>query len=80
MGLLSVLAFPVLGPVKGLAWLAEKIAEEADREMFDETRVRSALLELQTRYDLGETTEDAYAEQEAALLRRLNAIREANRE
>ncbi len=80
MGLLDLLALPVLGPIKGVYWLAEKIAEEAERELFDETRIRRDLLELQTKYDLGEVSEATYIQREAALLQRLNAAREAKSE
>ncbi len=80
MGLFSLLALPLLGPARGLSWLAEKVAQEAAREMFDEARIRGDLLELQARYDLGEVAEGAYARQEAILLQRLNAIREAKGE
>ena len=80
MGLFSLLALPLLGPARGLSWLAEKVAEEAAREMFDEVRIRGDLLELQARYDLGEVAEGDYARQEATLLQRLNAIREAKGE
>ena len=61
-------------------WVARKAAEEAERELLDEDRVRAQLLELQTRYDLGEVSEDEYAYQETILLERLNAIREAKAE
>lgn len=80
MALLDLLTWPIVGPVKGLAWVAEQIAQEADREFFDEDRVRGELAELQMRYELGEVTEGVYAQEETALLRRLNAIREAKKE
>jgi len=61
-------------------WLAKKVTEEAERELLDEDRVRAQLLELQTHYDLGEISEENYAEQEKILVERLNAIREAKAE
>lgn len=61
-------------------WIAKKVTEEAEREVLDEDRVRAQLLELQTRYDLGEISEENYAEQEKILVERLNAIREAKAE
>jgi hypothetical protein len=61
-------------------WLAKKVTEEAERELLDENRVRAQLLELQTCYDLGEVSEEKYAEQESILVERLNAIREAKAE
>ena len=61
-------------------WLAKKVTAEAERELLDENRVRAQLLELQVRYDLGEVSEENYAEQEKILVERLNAIREAKAE
>jgi len=80
LGILDLLTFPVLGAPRMVHWLAKKTAEEAERELLDEDRVRVEILELQTRYDLGEVGEEDYNEQERILLERLNAIREAKAE
>jgi len=80
MGLLELLTMPVLGAPRMVHWLAQKMSQEAERELLDEDRVRAELLELQTRYDLGEVNEEKYAEQEMILVERLNAIREAKAE
>ena len=76
MGLLSLLTLPVLGPPKLIQWMAEKMSEEAERELLDEDRVRAELFDLQLRYDLGEIDEVEYDRQERALIERLSAIRE----
>jgi len=81
MGLfLDLLTLPVLGAPRMVHWLAKKVTEEAERELLDEDRVRAQLLELQIRYDLGEVSEEKYAEEESVLVERLNAIREAKAE
>jgi hypothetical protein len=81
MGLfLDLLTLPVLGAPRMVHWLAKKVTEEAERELLDEDRVRAQLLELQVRYDLGEVSEEKYAEVESVLVERLNAIREAKAE
>ena len=81
MGLiLGLLTAPVLGPVRGISWLAQKVAEEMERPYLDEGRVRAELLKLETSYDLGEMTAEEYFQQEMALLERLNIIREAKAE
>jgi uncharacterized membrane protein len=81
MGLfLDLLTSPVLGAPRMVHWLAKKVTEEAERELLDENRVRAQLLELQTRYDLGEVTEEEYERQEKVIVERLNAIREAKAE
>jgi len=74
--LVDLLAFPVLGPIKGVLWIAQKVAEEADKELYDEDAVRGQLMELELRYDLGEISEQEYLEVEEALLGRLRVIRE----
>ena len=64
MGLLiKLLAFPVMGPVKGLVWIAEKIAEQAENEIYDPDKVRGKLIELELRLDLGEITEEEYSQE-----------------
>jgi len=76
----DLLTSPVLGPIRGVHWLATKVAEAAEGELLDEDRVRNELLELQMRLDMGEITEEQYDEQERVLLEQLNAIREAKAE
>lgn len=76
----DLLTSPVLGPIRGVHWLATKVAEVAEGELLDEDRVRNELLELQMRLDIGDITEEEYDEQEKVLVERLNAIREAKAE
>lgn len=76
MGLLKLLALPVLGPLQGLKWIAEKVAEQADRELYDEDAVRGQLMELESRCELEEMGEAEYLAVEEALLARLEAIQE----
>lgn len=73
----DVLTSPILGPIRGINWLAKTVHEQAEHEYFDEDRVRAQMLELQARYDLDEVSEEDYDKQETILLERLNAIREA---
>ena len=73
----DVLTLPVLGATRLVIWIAKMTMEAAHREMFDEGAVQGALTDLQMRYDLGEMGEEEYLQQEAALLERLNRIREA---
>ena len=77
MGLLSdVLLFPITGPVRGLAFIFEQIKEQVDEELLGESsRIEEELMSLGLRYELGEISEQAYAEQETGLLERLNNIR-----
>ncbi len=63
-----------LAPFKGIAWIAEKIAEQADRELNDKSRIQEELLELQMRFELGELEEQEFVEKETQLMERLDAI------
>jgi len=68
MGLLTGLLTLPLAPVRGTAWLAERVLEQAEREAGDEAAVRRQLLELEMRHDLGEIDEAEYAHAEDELL------------
>jgi hypothetical protein len=74
--LLDLLTLPVTGPIKGVIWIAEKVTEQAEKELYDEDAVRGKLMELELRYDLGEISEEEYLAAEEALLERLRVIRE----
>jgi uncharacterized protein YceH (UPF0502 family) len=78
MGLLSdVLLLPVMGPVRGLRLIAERVKEQVDAERDPGQRaeqVQAALISLSVRRDLGQISEDEYTAQEAALLAQLNAL------
>ena len=77
MGLLgSLLTFPVSGPLKGVMWLADKLKEQAENEIYNEDAVRGRLMELELRLDMGEITEAEYQEAEDQLMALLSEIRE----
>ena len=76
MGLLNWLTLPAIGPIRGVAWIAQKAVDEAEREIYDEETIRGRLQELEMRYDLGEISEEEYLEGEDALLARLRDARE----
>lgn len=76
MGLLTGLLTLPLAPVRGTVWIAERLVEQAERELGDETTIRRRLTELQVRHDLGEISDEELAEEEDALLLRLAASRE----
>jgi hypothetical protein len=77
MGFLTdLLTFPVMGPIKGIVWIAEKVNEQVEKELYDEDKVRGQLMEMELRLDLGEISEEEYLEVEEVLLERLRIIRE----
>jgi hypothetical protein len=76
MGILTkILTFPVTGPLDGTIWIAQKLLEQAEGEIYDEGKVRARLMELEMLLDLGEISEEAYTEAEDELLERLREIR-----
>lgn len=73
---LDLITAPVLGPIQMVQWLAQKLIEAAEMQMYDVDRLKGELLELQAQYDMGEVTDEEYIELEEALLKRMNDIRE----
>lgn len=64
-------------PAKAFIGIFEKIYEMAQAEITDESKIKEELLQLQTLYEMDQMTEDEYYQQEAVLLERLTAAREA---
>jgi hypothetical protein len=76
MGLISGLLTLPLAPVRGVAWIGEQVALEAERELNDETRVRKELARLELDLELGRIGEREFEEREEQLLERLERARE----
>ncbi|MGE0542453.1 MAG: gas vesicle protein GvpG [Dehalococcoidia bacterium] len=74
--LLRLLTAPVTLPMSGFRFILTQVAEMAERELYDEDRIRDDLLLLQVRLDDGDITEAEYLDQEAAIMTRLRAARE----
>ena len=66
---------PFVGPIKGVMWIVQTLAEHAERELYDEDNIRKDLLRLEQRYDLGEIAIEDFESAEAELLERLNEAR-----
>lgn len=75
MGLLTGLLTLPLAPVRGTVWIAERLVEQAERELGDEATIRRRLTELQVRHELGEISDEELAEREDVLLARLSELR-----
>jgi hypothetical protein len=78
--LATLLLFPIVAPIKGMAALADKIAKQVDNEVRDKTRITKGLAELQIQLDLDQISEAEYSEREQELLEELDAIEALNRE
>lgn len=75
MGLISGLLTLPLAPVRGTVWLAERIQEQAEHELYDEDVIRGQLMELEEARQSGEYDEADVAAAEDILLERLMASR-----
>jgi hypothetical protein len=75
MGLISGLLTLPLAPIRGTVWLAEQIQEQAEAELYDESAIRNALLELEAARQAGTLDEEELAVAEDALIERLMFIR-----
>jgi len=76
MGLITGLLTLPLAPVRGTVWLAEQLAEEAERELYDEDRIMRELLELELREEAGDIDAIERELREDELLERLTVARE----
>jgi hypothetical protein len=75
MGLISGLLLLPLAPVRGTAWIAEQILEQAEAEFYDDGVIQAQLMEIQAAREAGEIDEETAAEAEDILLERLIATR-----
>lgn len=75
MGLFSGLLLLPLAPVRGTVWIAERLQEQAELEMNDETAIRQGLIDLEAARASGEYDEAELVEAENELLERLMLIR-----
>ena len=70
----------LLAPLKGVIWVAEKVKQIAEQELYDEGRIKERLMELQLKLELDEISEEEYKKQEEELLERLDVIRKSKEE
>jgi gas vesicle protein GvpG len=75
MGLITGLLTLPLAPVRGTVWLAQRIEEQAEKELYDDSTIRASLIELEEARRSGEFDEQELAAAEDALIERLMAIR-----
>ena len=75
--LAGVLTAPVLGPLRGLLWLARTIEGQANAELYGEDKICGDLIELELALDLKQIDLAEFEAREEELLQRLREIREA---
>lgn len=80
MGLITGLLTLPLAPVRGVAWVTEKVAEEAERELYDEPRILRELQELEAARDDGLISQETFDRGVDELLARLEMGRALRQE
>jgi hypothetical protein len=75
VGLLRGLVLLPLAPVRGVIWVAERIAQQAESEWQDQGAIRRRLDELDLAHELGELSDEEYEAAQDELLERLAAER-----
>jgi hypothetical protein len=68
VGLITGLLTLPLAPVRGVALIAELLAEEAERELAEAESPERALAELEAARAAGELTDEQFAELESELI------------
>ncbi|MFE7430366.1 gas vesicle protein GvpG [Streptomyces sp. NPDC057545] len=79
MGLLTQLVTLPLAPVRGAAWVIERVVEAAENEYYDPGPVERELAALERRLLSGEIDEETFDRREDELLDRLDEIRARGR-
>ncbi|HEX5225936.1 MAG TPA: gas vesicle protein GvpG [Solirubrobacteraceae bacterium] len=77
MGLFTSLITLPLAPVRGVAWVVEQVADEADRQLYDPARLRGELLRLELDHDTGLVGDQEYEQRSDELLERIAAASRA---
>ena len=75
MGLFKELALLPLAPVRGTVWVADQLAEEADRRLYDEDNIKRELLQLELDSDDGLLGDEERERLERDLFERLAVAR-----
>jgi hypothetical protein len=71
MGLFTGLLTLPLAPLRGTVWIAERLLEEAERELNDPAAIEQQLNEAEAAYERGELSEEEFELIEDELVRRL---------
>jgi gas vesicle protein GvpG len=75
MGFLTGILLLPLAPLRGTIWLAERLAEVAEREADSEATFRRLLVEAEIAFESGELSEAEYEQVEDELLEQLELAR-----
>lgn len=75
MGIIfDILGAPLLGPVKGIKWIAEKVDEVVKQTTSNKTKLKSDLLEISMQFELGKISEEEFNREEKRILGELERV------
>ena len=77
--LTKLLLLPIMGPLNGVVWIAEKIQERTNTEFDAQENLHKQLLSLQLSFDIGEIGEEEFEVQEEEILLKIQALEEEAR-
>ena len=72
MGLFTGLLTLPLAPVRGVVWVAEQVAEDLERELYDEDSIRREMLQLELDHEDGLIDDEERRTKEDELMQRLS--------
>jgi hypothetical protein len=67
-----------LAPVRGTVWIVEQVADEVDRQLYDEANIRRELLQLELDHEDGHIDGEERLAREEELFERLAIAHERN--
>ncbi|MBD2057362.1 gas vesicle protein GvpG [Oculatella sp. FACHB-28] len=71
---LDLLLTPITAPISGIAWVGNKVLEQANAALDDKENLSKQLLALQLAFDMGEIPEEEFEIQEEELLLAIQAL------
>ena len=77
---LRLLMAPVTGPFMGVTWIAEQLLDQIEDQTDELETLQKRLLALQLAFDMGDIPEEAFEEQEEALLLQIQALQDERAE
>ena len=76
MGFFTGLLTLPLAPVRSVTWVVEQVADEVDRQLYDESSIRRELLQLELEHDDGKIDDAERLMREEELFERLAVAQE----
>ena len=75
----DLLLAPLTAPINGIAWIGNKILEQANTALDEKENLGKRLLTLQLAFDMGDISEEEFEEQEEELLLAIQSLKDQAR-